>query len=91
MAADNDLADAAADAATRAADAATAAQTSYDDLKNSAKTLDEQLKTLAADNYQVIGHSKSGGKFTITKANTGTTTRTCTPTGSGACPSDGKW
>jgi type IV pilus assembly protein PilA len=50
-----------------------------------------ELKTLAADNYQVIGHSKSGGEFTITKANTGTTTRACTPTGSGACPSDGKW
>jgi hypothetical protein len=44
---------AAADAATRAADAATAAQTSYDDLKNSAKTLDDQLKALATLRDQI--------------------------------------
>jgi type IV pilus assembly protein PilA len=50
-----------------------------------------ELKTLALDNYQVIGHSKSGNEFTITKGTDGTITRACTATGDGACPSDGKW
>ena len=44
----------------------------------------------AANAYTVIGHSRSGNDFTITKA-AGTTTRTCTTTGKGACPSSGSW
>jgi type IV pilus assembly protein PilA len=50
-----------------------------------------ELVTLAADNYRVVGHSKSGNKFTITKAADGTITRACTTTGDGACPSSGAW
>jgi type IV pilus assembly protein PilA len=49
------------------------------------------LVTLAADNYSVVGHSRSTNDFTITKAANGTITRTCTPTGEGACPANGKW
>jgi len=45
----------------------------------------------AADGYTVVGHSKSGGNFSIVKAAGGAPTRTCTPTNSGACPSSGNW
>jgi hypothetical protein len=34
--------------------------------------------------------SKSGNVFTIEK-DTGTTTRTCTTAGTGACPSNSSW
>jgi hypothetical protein len=35
--------------------------------------------------------SSSGNVFTISRAATGAITRTCTTTGSGACPSSGNW
>ncbi len=41
--------------------------------------------------YTVVGHSKSGNNFTITKTNGATPTRTCTTTGQGSCPSSGSW
>jgi type IV pilus assembly protein PilA len=41
--------------------------------------------------YTIIGHSKSGNDFTITKTAGGAPTRTCTSTGSGGCPSNGSW
>src|SRR4051812_16074712 len=44
----------------------------------------------SATGYTIIGNSASGNKFTITKAGA-TVTRTCTTTGSGACPSGGLW
>jgi type IV pilus assembly protein PilA len=47
--------------------------------------------TAAVDNYSVVGNSKSTNKFTITVADDGTMTRSCTATGQGGCPSDGKW
>jgi type IV pilus assembly protein PilA len=40
--------------------------------------------------YTVVGTSKSGNEFTITK-NGGTMTRRCTATGQGACPGTGSW
>jgi type IV pilus assembly protein PilA len=40
--------------------------------------------------YTIVGSSKSGNEFTITK-NGGTITRRCTTTGQGACPSTGSW
>ena len=37
-----------------------------------------EVKSAGSDNYQVVGHSKSGGNFTITKATgTGIVTRSC--------------
>ena len=44
----------------------------------------------SATGYTIVGNSASGNKFTITKAGA-TMTRTCTTTGSGACPSGGTW
>lgn len=43
------------------------------------------------DTYSIAASSKSGNSFTIAKASDGTTTRTCTTAGSGACPSSGSW
>jgi type IV pilus assembly protein PilA len=40
--------------------------------------------------YVIKAMSKSGNVFEITKAS-GTTSRTCTTTGTGACPSNGSW
>jgi type IV pilus assembly protein PilA len=49
----------------------------------------------AVDSFTVKAVSKanSGGahEFTITKNTNGTTTRTCTPSGKGACKSNGTW
>ena len=45
--------------------------------------------------YTIVGTSKSGNTFSITRSNTdGTTSRTCTTTGGsskGGCPSSGTW
>ena len=49
------------------------------------------LATLASGNFQVVAKSESGNSFTITKPASGSITRTCTTTGSGACPSSGNW
>ena len=45
----------------------------------------------ATNSYTVEAVSSSGNKFDILKATTGGITRTCTPTGKGACPSSGSW
>ena len=47
--------------------------------------------TMGTNTYNVIGHSKSGNTFTITKLNGAGPTRTCTDPGKGACKSDGTW
>ena len=44
-----------------------------------------------SNTYDIVGHSKSGNDFTITKNTDGTTTRTCTTGGQGGCPSGGSW
>ena len=50
------------------------------------------LPTATADSYTIIGKSASGNNFTIAKDGaTGVTSRSCTSTGKGACPSGGKW
>ena len=41
--------------------------------------------------YTVIGHSKSGNNFTITKTAGGAPTRTCSPANTGACPQSQSW
>ncbi len=50
-----------------------------------------EIVSPTATTYSVVGHSKSGGNFTITKPATGAMTRTCTPVGKGACPASGNW
>ena len=42
-------------------------------------------------NYTIVGHSKSGNDFTITKTAGGAPTRSCTTGGTGGCPSNGSW
>ena len=49
-----------------------------------------ELSGLATNGYTVVGHSKSNNNFTIAKSG-GTTTRACTSTGQGACPTNGSW
>ena len=51
-----------------------------------------EVTATAATTYTIVGHSKSGNNFTITKdAATGVVSRTCDTKGQGSCPSDGKW
>ncbi len=45
----------------------------------------------AATSYTIVGHSKSGNKFTIQKTSGAAPVRTCTTAGQGACPSGGNW
>jgi hypothetical protein len=49
------------------------------------------VTTAAADNYVVKSTSVTTNVFTITKANTGIVTRSCTTTGSYGCPTSGSW
>ena len=43
-----------------------------------------------SNGYTLIGQSASGNRFTVVK-DPGGVTRTCTTTGSGGCPNNGKW
>jgi type IV pilus assembly protein PilA len=45
----------------------------------------------SGSSYTIVGHSKSGNNFTITKTSGGAPTRTCTTTGQGSCPTSGNW
>ena len=48
--------------------------------------------TVSATGYVITASSKSGNSFVITKDLTaGTLVRSCTTTGSGSCPTGGKW
>jgi type IV pilus assembly protein PilA len=50
------------------------------------------ISTATTSGYTIVGHSASNNNFTITKnGSTGLTTRSCTSTGSGACPTTGIW
>jgi len=49
------------------------------------------ISATAADVYSIVGYSKSGNEFTISKDATGVTSRSCTTTSVGGCPSDGLW
>ena len=52
-----------------------------------------QVEVTAASStgYTIVGHSKSGINFTITKANNGASTRSCDKKGQGGCKNDGTW
>ena len=50
-----------------------------------------EIKATAANDYEIIGHSKSTGDFVIKKTAGGAPERTCTKPNEGACPSDSKW
>ena len=53
---------------------------------------DGQVSVTATSNtYSIVGHSKSGNDFTIAKDASGVTTRSCTTTSEGGCPSTGSW
>ena len=41
--------------------------------------------------YAIVAKAKSGNTFTITKANNGTSTRTCTVAAAAGCPTGGVW
>jgi type IV pilus assembly protein PilA len=41
--------------------------------------------------YQIVGHSKSGNNFTITKGTNGTITRSCSTGGQGSCLNTNTW
>ncbi len=43
------------------------------------------------DDYVIVGHSKSGNDFTITKLNGTAPSRSCTTGGDGGCPTGGVW
>src|SRR4051794_8507515 len=45
----------------------------------------------ATDTYKIVGHSKSGNFFTITKGPDGAITRSCTAANSGSCLDTGTW
>jgi type IV pilus assembly protein PilA len=50
-----------------------------------------EVTAAGANSYTIVGHSKSGNDFTITKTAGGAPTRTCTTGGTGGCPSNGSW
>jgi type IV pilus assembly protein PilA len=50
-----------------------------------------EVSDATVDTYTIVGHSKSGNDFTITKVGNGTISRTCTTAGNGGCRSDGSW
>jgi type IV pilus assembly protein PilA len=54
-----------------------------------------QVSGATSNTYTVVAQSKntnpSAHNFTIVKASNGAITRTCTPTGKGACPTSGSW
>jgi type IV pilus assembly protein PilA len=50
-----------------------------------------ELSAAASNTYTIVGHSKSGNDFTITKAADGSISRSCTTVSTGGCPASGKW
>jgi type IV pilus assembly protein PilA len=50
-----------------------------------------ELGTLGSNGFTVIGHSRSGNDFTITKTGGGSPTRDCSTQNTGACPNGGSW
>jgi len=51
---------------------------------------EEVVVTGSGNNYVITAESKSPQQFVITRTG-GTTARTCTPVGKGACPTSGNW
>ena len=54
---------------------------------------DGQVETTAeaVDGYTIVGHSRSGNDFTITKTGGTAAVRTCTTGGDAGCPTGGNW
>jgi type IV pilus assembly protein PilA len=52
-----------------------------------------QVEITAANgnSYTIVGHSKSGTNFTMTKVNGGPVSRTCSNADQGGCDPGGKW
>jgi type IV pilus assembly protein PilA len=51
-----------------------------------------QVSVETTDNtYEIVGNSKSGNTFTISRASTGLKTYSCTTAGKGGCPGNGDW
>ena len=50
-----------------------------------------EVNAAGTNTYIIIGHSKSGNNFSISKATDGTITRSCGTQGSGSCLSSGTW
>ena len=50
-----------------------------------------QVTAVSASTYTVDAKSQSGNDFLIAKNSAGSLVRTCTTTGSGACPPSGNW
>ena len=50
-----------------------------------------EVNSASDSTYAIIGHSKSGNNFTITKGSDGAVTRTCSTAGSGSCLASGTW
>ena len=48
-----------------------------------------ELKTLNGNDFVLIGHSKSGNTFTMSKTGGGAVSRSCATGGKGGCPGDG--
>jgi type IV pilus assembly protein PilA len=51
----------------------------------------EMLASPGVNTFIIVGHSKSGNDYTITKQASGSVSRTCTTAGSGSCSSAGTW
>jgi type IV pilus assembly protein PilA len=45
----------------------------------------------SSNTFQIVGRSKSGNNFTITKGTNGAIVRTCSTDGSGSCLTGGTW
>ena len=51
----------------------------------------ELVAPAGTNTYQIVGHSKSGNNFTITKGTNGTISRSCSTGGQGSCLSTNTW
>jgi type IV pilus assembly protein PilA len=50
-----------------------------------------QVSGAGTDSYTIVATSKSGNRFSIVKASSGTSSRSCGSPGSGSCLSTGSW
>jgi type IV pilus assembly protein PilA len=50
-----------------------------------------EITNANGDSYTIVGHSKSGTSFTMTKVNGGPVSRTCSNANQGGCGAGGKW
>src|SRR4029079_2774310 len=60
-------------------------------LKIGSATGEVNVPNSGADTFVIVGHSKSGNNFTITKGSDGAVTPTCGTPASGSCLASGTW